>query len=158
MRDKNKEIHLWLLEQEREKNRARSIQIRRNSVVPSPSTTFESLANPEKVCKDETTLSPSEKTNDVGHLLTVKSKLEELSERTNEHQEKLKLQERQLLEDSIQLRKERIGENLQEINLLLSKIDRLKTQVDLLERLDDVVIFRLSRSGDKRDQFGCFLP
>ena len=137
MRDKNEAISLWLLELDRQKNRARVLQENaRNSAVQSPSNQHDPWFNCDKSHKDENKRIAISKATDLEQLMKEKGSLEEESQSLDAAQEKLDQRAKKLTEKIIQELRKRNIEKKQAIDQLRARTRSLEAQLCSLSVLD----------------------
>lgn len=130
MRHKNECISLWLLEQERQKNRTRVLRemLRQSSTAQSPSIQQTPFFNNEKNHKNEEILSTLNVTKELKHLTKEKKSLEEESYRLSKEQKRLNLRIK-IANVLIQDLKKRNSEKHEAVNQLKTTIHKLETQL-----------------------------
>ena len=134
MRQKNESIFLWILEQERQKNRAHVLkESHSNFGVHSSSIQQASFFNNEKSQKKEETLLTLNGTNELEHLEKEKARLEKESHRLGEEQRRLNLRIKKLTWMLIQELRKRNEKKHQAINQLKARIHKLETQFTELQ-------------------------
>ena len=138
MGDKNEGIFLWLLEHDRQKNRARLLEeVDRDSAEPPLSGPNDSLLGSEIFREGENRESAFSEFADLEQLLKAKIDLEDESHRLDEIQEKLNLRTKMLCEKIIQETKKRNSEKQQAVKQLQTRISSLETQLGSLSGLDN---------------------
>jgi thymidylate synthase len=137
MRHKNESIFLWILEQERQKNRTRVLKENHSTfAVHSSSIQQASFFNNEKSQKNEETLATLNGTNELEHLEKEKVRLEEESHRLSEEQRRLNRRIKKLTRMLIQELRKRNDKKHQAINQLKTRIHKLETQFTELQLLE----------------------
>ncbi len=133
MNNKHEGIYLWLLEQDRQKNRSRALrENERSPAVQSPSYSPDPPFDNGKSHENQALQESSENTIDVEQLFDETASLEEESNRLDEEQKKLSLQLKTLSEKTIQEMKKRNRAKQQAVTQLRAKVNKLET---LLEEL-----------------------
>jgi cell division septum initiation protein DivIVA len=133
MRDKNEAINLWLLELDRQKNRARVLEeTTRKSTVQSPSNQHDPWFNCDESHKEENKQIAICEAADLEHLMKEKGSLEEESQCLDEAQKKLDQRAKMLTEKIIQEIKKRNSEKKQAIDQLRARMHRLEAQIGSL--------------------------
>ncbi len=134
--DKNESIFLWLLEQERQKDRARQLkEIQCDTTMQPPNTLPEEFFYEEKFQEEKNLSSASselDEPNDFEHLLKEKAKLEEESHCLDEQQDRLNLQIQMLLEKAVEEKKKKNNEERDRIIQLQARIKALEDQLGSL--------------------------
>jgi len=137
MRDKNEPISLWLLELDRQKNRARVLaETARNSALQSPSTQHDPWFNCDKSHKEENKRLPISKAKGLEQLIKEKVSLEEKSRFLDEAQENLDQRAKKLTGKIIQELKKRNIEKKQTIDQLRTRTRILEAQLGSLSVLN----------------------
>jgi cell division septum initiation protein DivIVA len=137
MRDKNEPISLWLLELDRQKNRARVLaETARNSAMQSPSNQHDPWFNCDKSHKDENKRLSISKAKGLEQLIEERGSLQEKSRRLDEAQEKLDQRAKKLTEKIIQELRKRNIEKKQAIDQLRARTRSLEAQLCSLSVLD----------------------
>ena len=133
-RDKNEGIYLWLLEQDRQKNRAQALkQTDLNPAVQSQNTSSNSGFNSEEFqTQIEKKPSSYSESTDFEQLIKEKASLEEEYHRLDEEQQKLNLRIKMLCEETIREMKKKNGEKQQIVNQLQARISGLEDKLDKL--------------------------
>ena len=129
MRHKNESIFVWILEQERQKNRARVLKENHsNFAVHSSRIHQASFFSNEKSREKEETLLSLNGTTELEHLEKEKARLEEESHRLGEEQRRLNLRIKKSTGMLIQELRKRNDEKHQAINQLKAGIHKLEIQ------------------------------
>jgi len=137
MRDKNEPINLWLLELDRQQNRARVLEeTARKSAMQSLSTQYDPWSNCDKSHKDENKRIAISKATDLEQLMKEKGSLEEESQSLDAAQEKLDQRAKKLTEKIIQELRKRNIEKKQAIDQLRARTRSLEAQLCSLSVLD----------------------
>ncbi|HEX9261587.1 MAG TPA: hypothetical protein VF893_03580 [Candidatus Bathyarchaeia archaeon] len=133
-RDKNEGIYLWLLEQDRQKNRVQALkQTDLNPAVQSQNIPSNTGFNSEEsqAQTEEKQLTCGESTN-FEQLTREKASLEEEYHRLDEEQKKLSLRIKILCEETIREIKKKNSEKQQAVNQLQARISGLEDKLDKL--------------------------
>jgi flagellar motility protein MotE (MotC chaperone) len=134
MRQKNENIFLWILEQERQKNRARELKENHyNFPVHSSSFQQADFFNNEEAQENEEILSMLNGTPELEHLEKDTARLEEESQCLSEEQRRLNVRIKKLTRMLIQELRRRNAEKHHRINQLKARIRRLEKQFEELE-------------------------
>ncbi len=137
MRDKNEDIHLWLLEQNRKKDRVRLLE---ESNQEMPSVPVSILNHPwfnnEEAYKVEVERPTFSENADLDALLKEKADLEEEMHRTDEEIKELDSRVKALREKIIEETKKRNIEKRLEIERWRKKIEALENQLGLTSPSD----------------------
>jgi hypothetical protein len=137
MRDKNEPISLWLLELDRQKNRARVLEeTARKSAMQSSSIQYDPWSNCDKSPKDENKRLSISKATDLEQLIKEKGSLQEKSRRLDEAQKKLDQRAKKLTEKIIQELRKRNIEKKQAIDQLRARTRSLEAQLGSLSVLN----------------------
>ena len=131
MGNKNESIFLWMLEQERQKNRTHVVEETNRDSVELP-TTADQPPESEKPHKKEDKPPTPKETPDLERLMKEKESLELESRRLDEEQEKLNLRFKALCEKIVQQTKKNNSEKRQAANQLQVRIDSLEAQLKAL--------------------------
>jgi len=131
MGNKNESIFLWMLEQERQKNRTQVLEETRRDLAELPAAPDEPPESEKSHTKEDKPATPKEAT-DLERLMKEKQSLESESHRLDEEQEKLSLRARALCEKIIQQTKKKNSEKRQATNQLQNRIDNLEAQLNAL--------------------------
>ena len=133
IRDKNEAISLWLLELDRQKNRARVLEeTARKSTVQSPSNQHDPWFNFDKSHKDENKRLSIYEATGLEHLMKEKGSLEEESHCLDEAQKRLDQRTKMLTDKIIQEIKKRNSEKKHAIDQLRVRMHSLEAQLDSL--------------------------
>ena len=133
MRDKNEAISLWLLELDRQKNRARVLEeTARKSTVQSPSNQHDPWFNCDKSHKDENKRQAICEATDLEHLMKEKRSSEEDCHCLDEAQKRLDQRAKMLTEKIIQEIRKRNSEKKQAIDQLRARMHSLEAQLGSL--------------------------
>ncbi len=133
--DKNEGVFLWLLEQERQKDRTHQLKERLcNTTMQSSNTLPEELFCDEKFQeeKDVQLETESDELNNQDWLLKEKANLEEESCSLDEQKERLNLQIKMLLEKIVAEKKKKNNEKREATMQLQAKIKVLEDQLESL--------------------------
>ena len=127
---KNESIYLWMLQQERQKNRTLMIeQTIPNRAAHSSSIPDNILFESEKSSKDEDKPQTPSETTDLDQLAKEAAALEEESRHLEEQEKQLNLRAKTLCENAIQELKKKKNEKQKEVNQLKERIGNLETQL-----------------------------
>jgi len=137
MHDKNERITLWLLAQEREKDRARArTRLIEETTHRSKEHSLDRSSNPSvilmKLHEEEHKQAVPSETTDLERLMNEKADLEEGSRRLDEEQKQLSLRVRILCEKLVQEMKKWNSEKQQAVNQMRAKIGSLEAQLSSL--------------------------
>ncbi len=133
--DKNEGVFLWLLEQERQKDRTHQLNERLcNIAMQSSNTLPEELFCDEKFQEEnDVQLEPEpDELNNLNLLLKEKANLEEESCSLNEQEERLNLQIKMLLEKIVAEKKKKNNEKRETTMQLQARIKALEDQLESL--------------------------
>lgn len=134
--DKNEGVFLWLLEQERQKDRAYQLKERLcDTTIKSSNTLPEELFYNEKIQEEKDVQlesSESDELNNLECLLKEKANLEEESRYLDKQQERLNLQTKMLLEKIVEDKKKKNNENQEAIVQLRARIKVLEDELENL--------------------------
>jgi hypothetical protein len=117
MGNKNESIFLWMLEQERQKNRTQVLEETRRDLAELPDAPDEPPESEKPHTKEDKPATPEEGT-DLERLMKEKESLESESHRLDEEQEKLNLRVRALCEKIAQQTKKKNSEKFISKNFL----------------------------------------
>ena len=132
MGNKNESIFLWMLEQERQKNRSQVLEETTcDPVAISPIGTNDTPKS-EKACKDENDPSSPQETTDLEQLMKEKTILEAESHQLDEEQEKLNLRIKTLCDKIIQQMKKGNNEKRKSVSQMQATISTLEAQLGAL--------------------------
>lgn len=130
--NKNEPISLWLLEQDRQKNRARLLrETERNLVAQSPNTQDRLSFFYDGFRQDEEKLPIPIETSEYEQLMKKKAALEEQSRFLDEKQKQLDLHAKMLCRKIIQEIKKRNAEKQQTVSHLKERIEKIEAQLGL---------------------------
>jgi hypothetical protein len=136
--DKNEPISLWLLEQDRQKNRTRLLrETKRNLVPQSPNTQDRPCFVCDEFRQDEEKLPIPSETAEYEQLMKKKAVLEEQSRFLDEKQKKLDLHAKMLCRKIIQEIKKRNAEKQQTVSRLRERIEKIEAQLGLASSIQE---------------------
>jgi len=145
MRDKNEGIYLWLLEKDRQKNRALVYEETvHNSTLQSSGTPQDALFNGEKFKQHEDKPSIQTETADLEQLLKELACLEEELRQLSDEQKQLSMRVKVMCEKLVQEIKKKDGQKQQEVNQLQKRIGKLETHLGETSHSDE--------SGESEDR------
>jgi len=148
MPDKNEGIYLWLLEQDRQKNRAYALKVTDESpTLHFQSTQDNSRTNTEKSSEDLNEQSPLSENIGLDELIEEKADLEEESRRLDEEQRHQSLRIKILCEKLVQEIKKKNSQKRQTIDQMHTRIDKLET------RLKEISNFESREENDTLEAF-----
>jgi hypothetical protein len=148
MGDKNESIFLWLLEEDRKKNRTRVLKEAYERSAPRSQNTapYSSFSYDEK-CRNENRQA-STGTADLEQLMKEKVELETESTRLDEQEKKLEVRARTLCERVIrEIRKSNL-EKQRAVNQLRERIERMETRLGLENAIQETK----AKNGKKQQE------
>ena len=130
MYDKNESIHLWMLEQERQKSQALTLeqQKTRQAAAQSKNIPDYLLRGSQEASDEEEKTPANNEIEDIDQLLREKEALEEESKRLDEEKKQLVFRAKMRLEREVQDMKKMNSEKQQDINQLKKRLSNLETQ------------------------------
>jgi chromosome segregation ATPase len=132
--NKNESVFLWMLEQDRQKNRvAKGEELGHNSPVPSLSIPSSSYGIREEIRENQGLQSIVCETSDLERLLREKESLEEEARCLDEDVKRLNLRERALLEQLVQETRKRNEEKKRAVLQLQEQLGGLEDRLGLGE-------------------------
>jgi chromosome segregation ATPase len=166
--NKNESVFLWMLEQDRQKNRvAKGEELGHNSPVPSLSIPSSSYGIREEIRENKGLQSIVCEKSDLKRLLEEKESLEEEARCLDEDVKRLSLRERTLLEQLVQETRKRNEEKKRAVLQLQEQLggleDRLglgelvqKTEKSNSEKQQEIVHLRAQIGGLENELKGLF--
>jgi hypothetical protein len=146
--DKNEPISLWLLEQDRQKNRARLLrETERTLVAQSPNTQDRLSFFYDGFRQDEEKLPIPIETSEYEQLMKKKAALEEQSRFLDEKQKQLYLHAKMLCRKIIQEIKKRNAEKQQTVTRLIDRVEKFEAQLRLTSS-----ILEMKEENNKKQQ------
>jgi hypothetical protein len=134
--DKNERVFLWLLEQDRQKNRIRILrETERNLVAQEPDAPDRSWFDGNKFDQDEERRPILSENAEYEQLMEKKAVLEEQSRFLDEKQKQLDLHAKMLCGKIIQEIKKRNNERQQKVSCLREKIEQMEAQLELVSSI-----------------------
>jgi uncharacterized membrane protein len=130
MYDKNESIHLWMLEQERQKSQTLTLeqQKTRQAAAQSKNIPDHLLRGRQEASDEEGKTLADNEIEDIDQLLREKEALEEESKRLDEEKKQLVFRAKMRLEREIQDMKKMNSEKQQDINQLKKRLSNLEAQ------------------------------
>ena len=148
MGDKNESIFLWLLEEDRKKNRAGTPkETCEYSALQSQSTAHSSRFNHAENCEDKNRQITYTENTDLEQLMKEKTNLEIESHRLDEQQKELDTRARTLCESVIKETKKRNLSKQHAVNQLRERIGSMEARLGL-----ENAIYETKVENDKKQQ------
>jgi chromosome segregation ATPase len=149
MHEKNENVFLWLLEQNRQKSRAHVLQENKRNLSAQPPIIFHNpLFNGATSQKDDNKRPAFVTTRDLEQLMKEKTGLENELHSLEEKQRKLDLRARVLCAKVIQETRKRNSEKRQVVNQLRERFARIET----LSKLDESIQERQKKNHEKQQE------
>ncbi len=136
MHDKNEGIYLWMLEQDRQKNRVHALEQTSNSTSQLTKAAHDLIFNNKASSENEKEQSPVRNNADLEQLLNKIASLEEESRNLDKEQKQVDLRIRILCQNLIEELEKRDSQKQQAIRQLRERIGTMETQFQELVASD----------------------